>query len=186
MDDLKREKEVGLDMDYLEEVLDKKKEIGEKYQTPEFGLAAQLFSTVAKHVIKKLGDTEGEKLLKEAIEDFAFERGKRIAMKVREEGLPLTLKNWLIYSDIDSFTNFRPITSTPGGDFLAKVKHCTFYNAAEDWGLSDYAKIYCKYADYKILEGYNPDIELILKERQATNARRCVFRYIMKEENKTK
>jgi hypothetical protein len=186
MDDLKREKESGLDMDYLEDVLDKKKEIGENYQTPGFGLAAQLFSTVVKHIIKRLGETEGEELLKEAIEEFAFERGKRIAERVKEEGLPLTLKNWLIYSDIETFKNFRPITSTPDGDFMVKVKHCTFYNAAEDWGLSNYAKIYCKYADYKILEGYNPDIELILKERQATNTKRCVFRYIMKEENKIK
>lgn len=55
---------------------------------------------------------------------------------------------------------------------------------AEKWGMGDYAKIYCKYVDYKILEGYNPDIKLILKERQATGKNRCIFRYIMRSDNK--
>ena len=183
MNDLKRENEQGFDMEYLEDVLDKKKELGVKFQTPGFGLAAQLFSSVAKSVIEKLGPDEGEKLLKEAIEYFGKERGKRIAERVKAEGKPLTFKNWLIYTDINS-SNFRPIASIEDGDFIAKIRHCTFYNAAKEWGLGDYAKIYCKYVDYKILEGYNPDIKLILKERQATGKNRCIFRYIMRSDNK--
>ena len=183
MNDLNREKKEGFDMEYLGDVLDKKKEIGIKYQTPGFGLAAQLFSSVAKLVIEKLGNEEGEKLLKDAVEYFGKERGKRIAERVKSEGKPLTFKNWLIYTDIDS-SNFRPIASVEDGDFIAKIRHCTFYNAAEEWGLGEFAKIYCKYVDYKILEGYNPDIKLILKERQVTGKNHCVFRYIMKEANK--
>lgn len=184
MKELIREKEHGLDFEYLGDVLDRKVEIGSRFQTPGFGLAAQLFATVAKHVIKHLGVQNGEKLLKEAVEEFGFERGKRIAEKVRKEGLELSFKNWLIYSDIDSMKNFRPITTTPDGDFLAKIKHCTFFNAAEDWGLGDYAKYYCKYLDYKILEGYNPEIKLILKDRYSTGDKRCFFRYIIKDDNK--
>jgi len=183
MSDLKQEKEQGFDMEYLEDVLDKKKELGLKYQTPGFGLAAQLFSSVAKFVIEKLGPDEGEKLLKEAVEYFGKERGKRIADRVKLEGKPLTFKNWLIYTDIDS-SNFRPVISIADNDLVAKIRHCTFYNAAKEWGLGDFAKIYCRYVDYKILEGYNPDIKLILKERQATGKNHCIFRYIMKTDNK--
>ena len=185
MDDLKREKEKGFDFEYLGDVLDKKKEIGDKYQTPGFGLASQLFSSVAKFIIEKLGPEEGEALLKDAVEYFGNERGKHIAKRVKAQGLPLTFKNWLIYTDIDSTKNFRPIANVDNNDdFVVKIKHCTFYNSAEEWGLGEYAKIYCKYVDYAILRGYNPDVKLILKERQATGAKRCIFRYIMKEENK--
>lgn len=184
MNDLEREKEKGFDFEYLGDVIDKKREVGDKFQTPGFGLAAQLFSSVAKFVIDKQGAEEGEALLKEAIEYFGLERGKQIAEKVKAEGKILSLKNWLIYSDIDSMKNFRPVTSTPNEDLVVKIKHCTFYKAAEDWGLGDYAKIYCKYVDYKILEGYNPDVKLILKQRQVTGKNRCVFQYIMKEQNK--
>ena len=184
MDELTREKTNGLDFDYLDDVLHQKKDIGDKFLTPGFGLAAQLFSVVAKHVIKRLGSEEGEALLKEAVEEFGLERGKRIAEKVKMEDKPLSLKNWLIYTDIDSFKNFRPVTSTPNGDFVAKIKHCTFINAAKEWNLEEYAKIYCKYVDYKILEGYNPDVKLILDSRHDTGKSRCVFRYVMKEDNK--
>ena len=183
MNDLTREKETGLDFEYLGDVLDKKVDVGTKFQTPGFGLAAQLFSTVAKHVINYLGVNDGEKLLKEAVEEFGFYRGKLIAEKVKSEGLELSFKNWLIYTDIDSMKNFRPITTTPDGDFLAKIKHCTFFNAAEDWGLGEFAKYYCRYVDYKILEGYNPDIRLILKDRYSTGEKRCFFRYIIKQDN---
>jgi len=184
MDDLKKEKTEGLNFQYLGDVIDKKKELGNKYITPGFGLAGQLFSMVAKHVIKELGPEKGEALLKDAIEEFGLERGKRIAEKVKNENKSLSLKNWLIYSDIDSLENFRPVSSTPNDDFVVKIKHCTFINAAKEWGLNEYAKIYCKYVDYKILEGYNPDVKLILESRHDTGASRCVFRYVMKEENK--
>jgi len=93
MDDLKKEKTQGLDFQYLGDVLDKKKELGKKYFTPGFGLAGQLFSMVAKHVIKELGPEKGEALLKDAIEEFGLERGKRIAEKVKGENKSLSLKN---------------------------------------------------------------------------------------------
>ncbi|MHA1191356.1 MAG: L-2-amino-thiazoline-4-carboxylic acid hydrolase [Promethearchaeota archaeon] len=183
MDDLKREKEKGFDMEYIGDVLDQRKELKGKYDTPGFGLAAQLFSCMTKHVVKKLGAEEGEKLIKKAVEEFGFERGKRIADKVKALGKPLTFKNWLIFSDIDTLI-FKPISSFEDGDFIAKIKKCTFFNAAADWGLEKYSKMYCNYVDYKILEGYNPDIKLILDQRQDTGTNRCVFRYIMKEDNK--
>lgn len=183
MDDLKREKEEGFDIEYMSDTLEKKKDVGEKFQTLGFGLAAQLFSVVAKHIMDKLGPEEGEALLKDAVEEFGFERGKRIAKNVTDAGKPLTFKNWLIYTDINSI-NFHPTASMKNGDFIAKIKKCSFMKAAEDWGLKDYAKIYCKYVDYKILEGYNPDVKLILDDRHTTGSSRCVFKYIMKERNK--
>ncbi len=183
MDDLKREKEVGVDFDYLSDVLDLKKDYGDRYQTPGFGLAAQLFCSIAKSVIEKLGPEDGEALLKEAVEFFGLQRGKRIAEKVKAEGKSPTFKNWLIYTDIDSI-NFRPAMNVEDGDCVAKIRNCTFFNAAKEWGLEDFAKYYCKYVDYKIIEGYNPDLKLVLDDRHTTGKNRCIFRYIMKEENK--
>ncbi len=184
MDDISREKEKGFDFEYLGDVPKAKEEVGDSYQTPGFGLASQLFSSVAKFVIEKLGQKEGEALLKDAIEYFGRERGKRIADRVKKLGKPLTFKNWLIYSDIDASRNFEAMPEIVDGDLVVNVKNCTFHNGAEEWGLGDYANIYCKYVDYAILGGYNPDIKLVLKERGAKGEGPCVFRYIMKEENK--
>lgn len=183
MNDLQREKKKGITFPYLAKGAFKRLLAGKRYQTPGFGLASQLFSTMAKHIIEKLGPEEGEALIKQAVESFGRERGRRIAKVVQSKGKPLSLANWLVYTDI-SPENFAAKPSLPDGDLEAKVGNCTFYNAAEKWGLGEYAKLYCKYADYAILDGYNPDVKLLLEQRQKTGKDHCVFRYIMKEENK--
>jgi hypothetical protein len=184
MDELQREKDIGFDFEYLVEVLPKKEEIGDRYQTPGFGLAAQLFCSTAKSVLERLGENEGRALLKEAIEYFGRERGRRIAERVQALGLPLTFRNWLTYGDIDANRNFAAQPDVDQGDLVVRVENCTFHQAAQEWGLEDLAGIYCRYVDYAILEGYNPDIKLILEDRGQTDRNFCVFRYIMKESNK--
>jgi len=183
MDELEKEKKEGFDWDYMADVLDKKAEVGTKYQIPGFGLAAALFGFVAEAVMEELGPEKGEALLKKAVQNFGKARGKRIADHVRRLGKPLTIKNWLIYSDIDS-VNFDPHPDLQNSDLVVNAGNCTFWNAAREFHLGELAKIYCKYVDYAILEGYNPDIKLVLDDRHHTGADHCTFRYIMKEANK--
>jgi hypothetical protein len=183
MNDLEREKKKGLGFLYLLKAMFMRMRLGAKHQTPGFGLAGQLFAVMAKNIIERLGPEEGEKLLNKAVEEFGRERGSRIAGAVKADGKPLSLRNWIIYTDI-SPANFSVKPSFPGGDLEARVGACTFFHSAQKWGLGDYAKIYCKYADYAILGGYNPDVKLVLKDRHAAGTDHCVFRYIMKEENK--
>jgi hypothetical protein len=117
------------------------------------------------------------------VQNFGRARGRRIADHVRRQGKPLTLKNWLIYSDIDS-SNFDPHPDLQNDDLVVNAGNCTFWNAAREFGLGELAKIYCRYVDYAILEGYNPDVKLVLDDRHHTGADHCTFRYIMKESNK--
>lgn len=181
MDDIEREKEQGFDFAYLGDVPQKKIDIGSRFQTPGFGLAAQLFCCCVRMVIDRLGAEEGGAVIQAAVEDFGFERGRHIAARVKDLGLPLSFRNWLIYSDIDSSANFEALPAIEDDDLVVRVNNCAFYNAARQWGFEELAHLYCRYVDYKILEGYNPDIRLDLKERQATGDDFCVFRYSMKE-----
>jgi hypothetical protein len=183
MDDLAKEKDEGFDWAYLADVLTQKEEIGDKYQIPGFGLAAALFACTAKVVLEEHGAEKGEALLKKAIRDFGRARGRRIASIIAGLGKPLTFKNWLIYSDIDS-RNFNPRPELDRDDLVVKAFDCTFWNAAQAFSLGDAARLYCKYADYAILEGYNPEIKLVLEDRHQSGKDHCVFRYIMKEANK--
>lgn len=184
MDEISREKEKGFDFEYLGDVPQKKQALGARYQTPGFGFAAQLFSLTARRLIEKLGEEEGEAVLRVAVEEFGRERGRNIAERVKGLGLPLSFKNWLIYADIDSSANFAALPAIENGDLVVRVDSCTFFEAARSWKLEQYAHIYCRNVDYAILAGYNPDIKLILTERSAAGKDHCVFRYIMKEANK--
>ncbi len=180
MNDLDRERRKGLDLWYLKDVKLKRGLFGKGGRTPGFGLAAQLFACAAKVMIDDLGAEKGEALLKEAIENFGFERGRRIAERVKKLGKPLSFKNWLIYTDIDP-VNFNARPRLENGDLIAEVGYCAFHSAAQEWGLKEFSKIYCKYADFAILRGYNPLIRLELATRHETGRDHCVFRYRIKE-----
>jgi hypothetical protein len=186
MDDLERERKLGFDWDYLADVLDSRAKLSGKYEIPGFGLGAALFSFMARAIIQELGQEKGEVLIRQAVEEFGRARGRRIATIVKDLGKPLTLKNWLIYSDIDS-VNFDPHPDLDNNDLVVKAGECTFWNAAKEFGMGEYGKIYCKYADYAILSGYNPGIKLVLHDRHHIGQEdHCVFRYVMKEENRKK
>jgi hypothetical protein len=180
MDDLTREKKKGLRLIYLIKAAIMRKIIGDRYQTPGFGFAALLFSSMAKEVIDKLGADEGEELIRRAVESFGRERGRRIAETVLSKGMPLSLRNWIIYTDIAG-GNFPAKVKFPDADLEASVGACSFMEAADRWGMREYAALYCKYADYAILNGYNPDVKLTLKSRHETGHDHCVFRYRMKQ-----
>ena len=94
MNDLEREKREGLSWRYLADVPIMKALVGNRYRTPGFGLAAQLFACTARSAVARLGPEEGETVLKEAVQAFGKERGRRIAATVQGLGKPLTLKNW--------------------------------------------------------------------------------------------
>lgn len=179
MDDLTREKTKGLSRWYLKDVLWRRRMIGEAYHTPGFGLASQLFAVMSAELLEKLGPDEGEAVIRQAVERFGRERGRRIAAAVQAQGKPLSFKNWLVYTDIDG-SNFQARPSIDNHDLVAEVHRCTFMAAAEQWGLKEYAARYCKYADYAILAGYNPDIKLDLQTRHETGKDYCLFRYRMR------
>lgn len=183
MDDLLREKRSGMSRWYLKDVLLKRRVAGRESRIPGFGLAALLFGTMCKVLVERLGWEKAEELVKEAVQSFGKERGRRIARNVAAAGKPLSLKNWLIYSDIDA-GNFEARPHIDNGDLVAAVGTCTFDRAARSWGLGEYSRLYCKYADHAILEGYNPDVKLVLEDRHVTGRDHCLFRYVMKEENK--
>lgn len=183
MDDLQREKRSGMSRWYLKDVRLKRRLLGRKFRIPGFGLAAMLFATLSQVIIERLGREKGEELIKEAVQRFGKERGRRIAAKVASLGKPPSLKNWLIYTDIDA-GNFAASPHIDNGDLVAPVRECAFDSAARAWGLQEFASLYCKYADHAILEGYNPDVTLILENRHVTGRDHCLFRYVMKEENK--
>ena len=183
MDDLSREKKHGFSYWYMKDVLLRRFLNGQRYHTPGFGLAGQLFAVTCRHVMEGLGPDEGEALIRKAVEEFGRERGSRIADTVRKLGKPLTIKNWLVYADIDG-SNFEARPSIDNHDLLVEVHRCTFMEAAEQWGVRDHARYYCKYVDHAILAGYNPGIKLVLQSRHDTGKDHCLFRYIMKEANK--
>ena len=182
MDEMKKERQEGFDWDYIGEAFQEKQEVGDTYITPLASHLGQLFAMTAKIVIDRLGPEEGEAVLKEIVERFAEVRGKRVAEKVKALGKPLTLKNFLVYNDLDSAGVISD--SMPGmedGDLLFEIGQCNICKGAEEWGLREYAHYYCKYIDKAIIKAYNPEIKLEVSRTLTGGDEACSFRYTVKE-----
>ena len=182
MEDWQRERREGVDWEYLMAAMKEKEEARGAHFVSLANLMGQFFSILAKHVIDGLGEEQGGILLKEVVEDFAVQRGKRMASKAAAQGRAPAFKNFMIFTDMDS----SKVTSgmTPNivdGDFHLETRHCDFYEGAKEAGLPEYAYHYCQYIDQAIIRGFNPDIDLEVTQNLSAGDEACYFIYRLKD-----
>ncbi len=178
MGELEKERKEGMDWETLGQAMSERQEVGATYITPLAGLFGQLFALTTKIVIEKLGPAEGEALIKEVVERFAEERGRRIAEKVKALRKPLTLKNFFVHNDLDSSGVVSDLaTEIEDGDLLFKIGACNICRGAQEWGLREYVHRYCRYVDVAILRAYNPEIKLEVSRTLTGGDEVCCFRY---------
>ena len=180
MDEIKKEKEDGLDWEYLAEGLKEKEALKGEYYTPHAGLFGQMFSVFAKSVIDVVGKEKGEAIIMRAVEVFGEERGRRIAEKVRALDKPLSFKNFMAYTDLDSSMILEYAPKIEDGDLHLEINRCDFEQGASEWGLREYFKYYCMYVDVAILKGYNPELNLEIPKKLSDGDDICFFKYNIK------
>jgi hypothetical protein len=180
MDDADRERREGVDWDYLTEGLKEKEALKGEYYTSHVALFGQMFSLMAKTIIDALGRERGEEIIKKAVEDFGEERGRRIAQRVKALGKPLSFRNFLIYTDLDTSAILSYMPKIENGNLLLEIDRCDFSQGARDWGLLEYFNYYCRYVDEAILRGYNPDLKLEVPKNISAGDDICFFKYTIK------
>jgi L-2-amino-thiazoline-4-carboxylic acid hydrolase-like protein len=181
MDEIRKEREEGLDWEHLGKAIAEKNELEGKYYTSHISMLAQLFGTMAKVVMEKLGEDEGTPILEEAVKAFGKKRGKNIAEKVTELGLPLSFKNFLVYTDLDTANSHDMVPKIEDGKLIVEISRCDFSDAAKKWGVEKYAAYYCRHIDVAILEGYNPDLKIEVPENITSGGKMCILKYTVKK-----
>ena len=174
------EKVLKFTNDDLLEVLKGQKEVGNKYKTHFFAMFSQLFCTIAEEIISKFGD-EGKEAIANSVRKFGEERGRRMAEIVRSLGKELTLQNYFIYSDLQGGETAKYKIKIVDGIVEILIKECVFCNGCKEWDKLDYGIIYCEYIDNSILTSYNPALKFEHKSLLTKGDKRCVQRYIVKE-----
>lgn len=113
------------------------------------------------HLTKAMIDTYGDSakdVIKKAIHNFGYDRGQRIAAKVRAAGLELTIENLDKFYDMPIDEGWAPQRAYEAdGAKNSKTESCSW---AEFWINMNWAEIgyiYCS-VDPAIREGYNPNI----------------------------
>jgi len=171
------EKLDGFTNDDLLEVLDRQKEVGIKYKTHFFAMFSHLFCTIAEEVINNFGD-EGKKAIANAVKKFGAERGRRIANLVKSLGKELTLKNFFIYSDLNTSETTKYKVKIIDGNLEITIRDCVFCNGCKEWDKLEYGKIYCEYIDESILKAYNPSLNFEITSILTKGDKKCIQRYI--------
>jgi hypothetical protein len=180
MSDIQKERTEGLTWEYLGEVLKKKAALEGAQLTPMPSLMGQMFAVFAKAVIDALGKEKGQTVIKDAVQTFGRTRGRRVAERVKAQGLELTFGNFLIYLDLDSSAALDFTPSLEDGNMFLNITRCAFADGAKAFGLDEYFHYYCKWVDNAILEGYNPDLVLEIPQTLSGGADSCIFRYMIK------
>jgi len=179
MDEIQKEKGEGLSWDYMGEMMKEKAELSGRTITPMPALMGQMFAVFAKTVIDEVGIEKGEAIIKKAVEDFGLTRGKRIAEKVKERGLALSFKNFLVYMDLDTAAANTSVPNIDGKDLTVTIDRCFILDGARDLGLGRYFHYYCQWIDRAILFGYNPDLTIEINKTLSGGDDACFFRYIV-------
>ena len=171
------EKSKGITSQDLMDVLNGQKEVGNKYKSHFFSMFAQMFCIMAEEVIKEFGD-DGRKVVEKAVKKYGEERGKRIANLVKSLGKELNLKNFFIYSDLDSKNTLKYKIKLIDGNIEIIGRDCVFYQGCKEWDKLEFGRIYCDHIDKSILRGYNPDLKIEVPSTLTSGGKKCILRYL--------
>lgn len=135
-----------------------------------------LLGWISREMIHRFGEEKGEKVLLDAIERYARQRGKRMAMRVAADNRELTALNYLCYGEWTSEKGSlvtKIIDRTP--NLKVHVSHCPWESIWKEQGMLEYGKYYCMVADKAIYEGFNPDLKLDVNGTRTNGFPQCEF-----------
>lgn len=137
---------------------------------------ALLFTSISKIVIHKIGEENGEKLIRKAVKKYGQQRGKRMALRARNNGHDLSVANYFAYGEWElpkGEMDFKLIEKKP--DARLNIFKCPWYAAWKENNLLEYGKYFCKEVDTALVKGFNPDLEIKVNSTQTNGEELCDF-----------
>ncbi len=139
---------------------------------------ALLFGWIAREVILAVGEEVGAPLLRQAVQHYGEQRGRRMALRAQANGDPLTFASYLVYGEWRGPAGemvVEVVGATP--DLPQRVHRCSWHAAWESRGLMLYGRYYCQAVDEAIARGFNPDLTLEVNGTRSNGAPCCEFIY---------
>lgn len=115
---------------------------------------AMLFAYVAKEVMDGFG-AEGRQTIVRAVERYGRQRGRRMAMRARLDGVELDALSYDLYSEWGCFPGqVECVAAKEEGSFQLHYHRCPWYTEWKHFGMLEYGRCYCDHVDAAILEGF--------------------------------
>lgn len=139
---------------------------------------ALLFAWLAKAVIRRAGHEKGEPVVRQAVQRYGEQRGRRMALRAQANEHALTMANYLAYNEWeagDGEMEQKLVERTP--DLRVMIDKCPWYTAWEENDLIPYGRFYCLDVDKALVQGFNPELKLGVNSTRTNGGKSCDLRY---------
>jgi len=136
---------------------------------------AVMFGLLARAVLEVCGES-GREIVKAGTRHYAHGRGHRMRLRCQRDGNPTDMIHYMAYGEWTpepGTMEIRTRQKSPVNRTL--VVKCPWMTAWKKYGLSDYARHYCDYADFALVEGFDGGLALDMDSWMARGDSGCGF-----------
>lgn len=135
---------------------------------------AVLYALLAKHTFEKHEDAADR--IRVFTEQYGIRRGKRMAANAVNNGDPCDMTSFFIYGEWTPAGSCNESQLSWHTDScVSEVKVCAWFEAWKEFSLTEYGRLYCRYIDKAIAEGFAGTFGLTVREAFGYGNDRCVF-----------
>lgn len=140
---------------------------------------ALLFAWIARALIRAAGEKEGERIIRKAVIKYAWQRGKRMAMRAQSNGHALTMANYIAYVE------WKPPKGEMEQKLIERCPHarinvfkCPWHTAWQENNLVPYGRYFCMEVDRALVKGFNEELMIDIHGTRPNKAEFCdlIFR----------
>lgn len=137
---------------------------------------ALLFAWLACAVLRS--ETEsGASLIENWVTSYGRERGARSARRCLQDGQPLTVQNYYVYSEWQDERGWNANEIIEFAPYHIRTTSCGWCSSWKKHGLLDFGKLYCKWVDPALAYGFNPDLVLEMSGILSEGHGHCDFKW---------
>jgi hypothetical protein len=132
---------------------------------------ASIVAYFYKALVKK--GEQGLAVFKKAVQYYAEQRGRRMALRALRDGRKLTWAAYAAYGEWFSTLPMKAEASVEDGDKVTTISDCPWARTFAGLGLTECGKAYCDEIDLGLARGFNPDLVFELRS-YLHDSDRCV------------
>ena len=139
---------------------------------------AMLFAWLSRAIIERAGEEQGARIVRQAVRRYGEQRGRRMALRARANGHPLTMANYVAYSEWEGGKDeAEQQVAERAPDTRVLIHRCPWNNAWAENDLTAYGRFYCQEVDEALVRGFNPDLRLDVNSTLPNEGTSCEFVY---------
>jgi len=140
---------------------------------------ALLYYHMATAIVQRLGEKEGEKLIKEAIWSYGEACGRDVRESVLSQGLSLEAANFSAVPDLPS-KGWRHEVRGTGEKAGSAVTFCPLAAVWKELGAEKLGRLYC-FVDQAKFHAYNPDLCVVHEKNVLDGDDCCIIKVSSKD-----